>query len=139
MTRGRRVIWMVAVPVLLVIAWFALKPDPKVAALNLALQQHGSNLLREYPYRFRVVRLEGETAVMTTPRSQKVPVFRMISALYPHLSGRSSTSPEFSTAQQELAQVQGESRQIVLQQAGVSKVEWELDQSWLIQHNIPLN
>ncbi|MBU1775306.1 MAG: glutamate-ammonia-ligase adenylyltransferase [Gammaproteobacteria bacterium] len=124
---------------LLAIAWSALKPDPQVEALNRALQQQGSNLLREYPYRFRAVRLEGETAVMTTPRSQTVPVFRMISALYPHLSGRSSTSPEFITAQQELAQVQGEARQIVLQQAGVSKVEWELDQSWLIQHNIPLN
>lgn len=139
MTRGRRSIWLIALIAIFAIAWFALKPDPKVAALNLALQHQGSSLLREYPYRFRVVRLEGETAVMTTPRSQKVPVFRMISALYPHLSGRSSTSPEFNAAQQELAQVQGESRQIVLQQAGVSKVEWELDQSWLIQHNIPLN
>lgn len=139
MIRGRRTIWPIMVLALLAIAWSALKPDPQVEALNRALQQQGSNLLREYPYRFRAVRLEGETAVMTTPRSQTVPVFRMISALYPHLSGRSSTSPEFITAQQELAQVQGEARQIVLQQAGVSKVEWELDQSWLIQHNIPLN
>ena len=139
MIRERRAIWLIAALALLALAWFAVKPDPKVVALNLALQEHGSSLLREYPYRFRVVRLEGETAVMTTPRSQAVPVFRMISALYPHLSGRSSTSPEFVAAQQELAQVQGESREIVLQQPGVSKVEWELDQSWLIQHNIPLN
>jgi hypothetical protein len=139
MTRGRRAIWLIATLALLAIAWFALKPDPRVEALNLALREQGGSLLREYPYRFRVVRLEGETAVMTTPRSQSVPVYRMISALYPNLSGRSSTSPEFITAQQELAQVQGEARGIVIRQPGVTKVEWELDQSWLIQHNIPLN
>lgn len=122
-----------------VIAWLALKTDPRVEALNLALQDAGSPRLLAYPYQFRVVRVEGETAVMSTPRSQRVPVYRMISALYPHLSGRSSTSPEYVAAQQELAEVQSEARGIVQQQPDIAKVEWELDQSWLIQHNIPLN
>lgn len=125
--------------VLTVLVWFLLKTDPRVEALNLALQESGSARLRAYPYQFRVLRVEGEIAVMATPRSQTVPVYRMISALYPHLSGRSSTSPEYVAAQQELAELQSEARGIVQQQPGIARVEWELDQSWLIQHNIPLN
>lgn len=122
-----------------VVAWLALKVDPRVEALNQALHDAGSPRLLAYPYQFRVVRVEGDKAVMSTPRSQTVPVYRMISALYPHLAGRSSTSPEYVAAQQELADIQFEARGIVQQQPGISKVEWELDQSWLIQHNIPLN
>lgn len=119
--------------------WFGLRTDPKVAVLNQALQEKGSQALRDYPYTFQVLRLEGTTATMGTPRSPAVPVYRMMGALYPNLSGKSPEDPDFVTAEKELASVQSEARLIVLAQPGVSEVKWELDQNWLISHGIALN
>jgi hypothetical protein len=124
------------------IYWFGLRTDPKVNALNQAIYQMGSPALQAYPYSFRVVRvdgLDGEMAVMETPRSSSVPVYRMIGAIYPRLSGRSPMDPDFVAAEKELAQIQGEAHQIILSQHGVASVKWELDQNWLLAHNIPLN
>jgi hypothetical protein len=130
---------LLAVFVLGTIYWFGLRTDPKVEALNQQIESTGSAALRNYPYLFRVVRLEGELAVMATPRSSEVPVYRMIGAIYPNLSGRAANDPDFVAAEKELAQIQSEARQIVLSQQGVSSVKWELDQNWLIAHNIQMN
>ena len=138
--RNTRIIKILfAVFVLGAIYWFGLRADPKVEALNQALNNIGSPALRNYPYAFRVARLEGELAVMGTPRSPEVPVYRMVGAIYPNLSGRSPNDPDFVAAERELAQIQSEARQIVLSQHGVTEVKWELDQNWLIAHNIQLN
>jgi hypothetical protein len=130
---------LLAVLVLGAFYWFVLRADPKVVALNEALEQVASPALRNYPYTFRVVRLEGESALMGTPRSYEMPVFRMIGTLYPNLAGKAPNHPDFIAAEKELAQMQSEARQIVLDQPGVGSVKWELDQSWLISHNIQLN
>lgn len=122
--------------------WFGLRTDPKVDMLNEALHQAGSRELQGYPYLFKVIRLEGvdgEIAVMGTPRSSEVPVFRMIGVINPNLSGKSPMHPDFVAAEKELAKVQSEARQIVLSQHGVSSVKWELDKNWLIAHNIQIN
>ena len=121
------------------IYWFGLRTDPAVQALNQAIQGKGSLELRNYPYEFSVLRLDGGVAVMATPRSPEVPVYRMIGALYPNLAGKAPNDPDFVAAQKTLAQVQAEARQIVLDQPGVSGVKWELDQNWLIAHGIQLN
>lgn len=121
------------------IYWFGLRTDPAVQALNQAIQGKGSSELRNYPYAFRVLRLDKEVAVMVTPRSPEVPVYRMIAALYPNLAGKAPNDPDFIAAQKALAQVQSEARQIVLDQPGVSSVKWELDRNWLIAHGISLN
>ena len=121
------------------IYWFGLRTDPRVAALNQAIHEKGSAALREYPYPFRVLRTEGAVAVMATPRSPAVPVYRMIGSIYPTLAGKGADNPDFVAAEKELARVQSEARQIVLGQPGVSEVKWELDQEWLITHGISLN
>jgi hypothetical protein len=121
------------------IYWFGLRTDPRVAALNQALNEISSPALRGYPYKFRVLRLEDGAAVMTTPRSPEVPVYRMIGSIYPSLAGKSPNDPDFVAGEKALAQVQAEARQIVLRQPGVSSVRWELDQNWLIAHGISLN
>ena len=118
--------------------WFGLRTDPRIDALNQALEM-GNPAIRSYPYTFRVLRLEGEAAVMGTPRSPDVPVYRMISAIYPNLAGRAANDPDFVAAEKELAQIQSESRQIILDQPGVASVKWELDRNWLIAHNIQLH
>lgn len=131
-----------AVFLLGVIYWFGLRTDPRVDVLNQALHQTASRELQSFPYEFRVLRLEGvdgEIAVMGTPRSSEVPVFRMIGVIYPNLSGKSPTHPDFIAAEKELAKIQSEARQLVLSQHGVRSVKWELDKNWLIAHNIQLN
>lgn len=124
------------------IYWFGLRTDPRVDALNQAIHQTASRDLKSFPYEFKVVRLEGvdgEIAVMGTPRSSEVPVFRMIGVIYPNLSGKSPMHPDFIAAEKELAKIQSEARQVVLSQHGVSSVKWELDKNWLIAHNIQIN
>jgi len=128
-----------AVFVLAAIYWFGLRTDPRVEALNQAIHEICSPALRGYPYTFRVLRLEGGVAVMATPRSPEVPVYRMIGAIYPNLAGKAPNDPDFVAVEKELAKIQSEARQIVLDQAGISGVKWELDQNWLIAHGIPLN
>ncbi|PWB57032.1 MAG: glutamate-ammonia-ligase adenylyltransferase [Nitrosomonadales bacterium] len=130
---------MAAILALGAIYWFGLRADPKVAMLNQAIETKGSPALHDYPYTFRVLRLEGTMAVMATPRSPVVPVYRMIGALYPALAGKAPDNPDFVAAEKELAKVQSEAKQIVLEQPGVTEVKWELDQNWLISHGIALN
>lgn len=113
--------------------WFA-HEDPRVAALNEAIQQDAA--LRAYPYRFHVVRVEDGTAVMATPRSPKVPAFQALKLIHPSLQGRSPESPDFMQAQQELADLQSRAREIVLQQPGIRAVKWELDKDWLASYGI---
>lgn len=130
---------LIVVLVLGAIYWFGLRTDPKVAALNQAIHEKGSPALRDYPYPFRVLRMEGTVAVMATPRSPAVPVYRMIGSIYPTLAGKAPNNPDFVAAEKELSKVQSEARQIVLDQPGVSEVKWELDENWLISHGISLN
>jgi hypothetical protein len=121
------------------IYWFGLRTDPKVDALNQSIQQMGSPALRNYPYSFQVMRLDAGEALMGTPRSMEVPVYRMIGAIYPNLSGRSPNDPDFVAAEKEMAQIQSEARQIVLGQPGITGVKWELDRNWLLANGIQLN
>lgn len=130
---------ILATLVLGAIYWFGLRADPGVEALNQAIHEIGSPALRDYPYKFRVLRLEEGVAVMTTPRSPDVPVYRMIGSIYPTLAGKVPNDPDFVAGEKALAQVQAEARLIVLEQPGVSGVKWELDQNWLIAHGISLN
>ncbi|HUW50771.1 MAG TPA: hypothetical protein VMV75_07120 [Sulfuricella sp.] len=130
---------LLAVLALVTIYWFGLRTDPRVAALNQAIEAKSSPALRAYPYQFQVLRLDGTVAVMATPRSPAVPVYRMIGALYPALAGKSPDNPDFIAAERDLAKVQSEARKIVLEQPGVTEVKWELDQNWLIGHGISLN
>ena len=139
MRRTRTLKILSAILVLGAIYWFGLRTDPRVDALNQALIEIGSPALRNYQYSFRVISLEGGSAVMGSPRSFDVPVYRMIGALYPNLSGKAPNDPDFIAAEKELAQIQSEARTIVLRQPGVTGVKWELDRNWLIAHNIQIN
>ena len=136
---GKKAVIALIVVLALGAYWFGLRTDPRVAALNQAIQENGSPALRDYLYPFRVLRLEGTVAVMATPRSSAVPVYRMIGALYPSLAGKAPDNPDFVAAEKELAKVQSEAKKIVLEQPGVTEVKWELDENWLISHGISLN
>lgn len=128
--------WLIAALAVAAVYWFGLRSDPRVEVLNQAIRTQGSAALKNYPYQFRVVGLEGSIAVMNTPRSSEMPVYRMIRAIDPALSGKAAENPDFVAAEKALAKVQIEARQIVLGQPGVSDVKWELDRNWLVSHQI---
>ncbi len=137
MTRRTTAILVLAAALAALLYWT--RSDPQVEALNQAIARSGTPALREYPYQFRVLRLENGVATMTTPRSPQVPVFRMIRAIDPKLKPRDTRDPEFVAAEKALAGVQEEARRIVLAQPDVKSVKWELDRNWLIDHGIAVD
>ncbi len=118
------------------ISWLVHRPDPRARQLNRAIEAKASPRLKAYPYEFRVLRTEGDVAVMTTPRSFEVPAFKMLGALYPDIDVKNPNDPAFLAAEKLLADVQSEARAIALSQPGIADVRWELDKRWLAAHGI---
>ncbi len=129
--------WIVGVLILLVVLdWAIQRPDPLTRELNRALASEASQKLKDYPYQFRVLRVEGNTAVLTTPRNFDVPAFRMLGVLYPDINVKDANNPAFIAVEHLLGQVQDEARDIVLAQPGIEQVRWELDKPWLHRKGI---
>ena len=115
---------------------WTLYEDPQVSAMNDVLSQDTE--LATYPYRFRVLRVEEHTAVISTPRSSQVPVARILGILYPAVAGRSPQSPAFQQAQMDLATHQKRAKAVIAGEPGIDAVRWELDRRWLAEHGIEL-
>ena len=65
--------WVLIVMALLVaLDWAIRRPDARTRELNHILETQASQKLKDYPYQFQVLRVEGTTAVMTTPRNVDV-------------------------------------------------------------------
>ena len=128
----------IAIAVVLMVAldWAIQRPDPRTRELNQALEKQASIKLREYPYQFHVLRVEGDTAVMATPRNFDVPAFRMLGVLYPDINVKDANNPAFIAVERLLGQVQDEAKDIVLAQPGIKQVRWELDKTWLHRKGI---
>ncbi|MCP5232095.1 MAG: hypothetical protein R3E45_15500 [Rhodocyclaceae bacterium] len=129
--------WIVLVLVLaFAVDWFIQRPDDKARALNAAIAAQASSQLKAYPYPFRVLRTEGGTAVMGTPRNRDVSVAHVIKFIHPEVNVMNSDDAAFIAAQKELAALQSEARNIVAEQPGVTTVVWEIDRQWLSGHGI---
>ena len=129
--------WALLVLLLLVaLDWYIRAPDARSRALTEAIETQAGAQLKNYPYRFRVLRVEGATAVMGTPRNVQVPAFRALAVLYPKIDTRNANDPEFIAAERLLGEVQAEARAIVLAQPGIAEVRWVLDRDWLVAHGI---
>jgi hypothetical protein len=128
----------VLIALLLVYAldWFIQRPDSRTRALNAAIAAQASAHLRDYPYPFRVLRMQEDTAIMGTPRSRNVSVTRVISILYPDIDVLNTDDPAFIAAQKALAGAQSEAMAIVQAQPGVAAVRWEIDRHWLGAHGV---
>jgi hypothetical protein len=116
--------------------WSIRAPDSRSRELTQAIASEGSAGLQAYPYKFHVLKIDGDTAVLSTPRNFDVPAFKALAALYPNLNTKDANNPEFIAAEQALGQVQSEARLIVLSQAGIRNVRWELDRDWLAAQHI---
>lgn len=133
-----RYVLLLAGALVFALDWYIQAPDSRSRELTAAIEHQASPLLRDYPYPFRVLRVEGNVAVMGTPRNVEVPAARFLGALHPEVNTRDASNPAFIALQEELGKVQSEARAIVLAQPGIKDVRWELDRKWLGAHQVEL-
>ncbi|HHH40364.1 MAG TPA: glutamate-ammonia-ligase adenylyltransferase [Sedimenticola sp.] len=132
--RGTRIYAAFLLALILGLVLLALYEPPRVAELNDLLESDPQ--VSASPYPFRVLRVEGATAVMSTPRSPAVPVERVLGLLFPEVAGQPGDAPAFQAAQQRLARIQTRARDLVLEAPDIDHVRWELDRDWLMRHGI---
>ena len=133
----KKVYWVVVLLVFLAgLDWFIQAPDARSRELSAIIEAQASPKLKAYPYKFRVMKVNGETAIVSTPRNFDVPAFKMLAVLYPDINTKDANNPAFIAVEQLLGQVQDEARAIVLAQPGIKDVSWELDREWLKKHFI---
>lgn len=129
--------WFIAILVFLVgLDWYIRAPDGTSRQLTSAIETQGSEKLKGYPYKFRVLKFSEGTAYVSSPRSFAVPAFKALAVLYPDLNTKNPDNPEFIAAQKLLAEVQSEAGAIVQAQPGVERIRWEIDRDWLSAHHI---
>lgn len=129
--------WVLIVLALLVaLDWAIRRPDPRTRELNAILETQASARLKNYPYTFHVVRVEGSTAVMSTPRNFDSPAFRFLGVIYPEINVKDHNNPAFIEVEQLLGKVQDEAKDIVLAQPDIKDIRWELDRDWLRRRGI---
>jgi len=131
--------WAILVLLFLVgLDWFIRVPDSRSRQLTAAIEAQASTNLKNYTYRFWVMKVDGETAVVSSPRSVEVPALKALGVLYPDSNTRDPNDPAFIAAELMLGQVQTEARSIVLTQPGIKNVRWELDRDWLVAHHVEI-
>lgn len=129
--------WIIIGIVLAFIAdWAIQRPDSRARDINDVIETKGSEALHNYPYHFRVVRVTGDTAVLSTPRNVSVPAFRFLGIIHPEIDVKNPNNPAFVAVEKQLAAVQTEVRDLVQAQPGIKRVQWELDKTWLAKHGI---
>ena len=102
--------------------------DERVGQLNDKLAS--ASELADYPYRFRVLELEGGVAVMTSPRSAERGPLHFLRILDPSLNDKDVVHPDMMAAQDLLAQKQSAAERLVREEADVDRVRWQLDEAW---------
>ncbi len=112
---------------LVALDWAIRRPDGRTQGLNEAIKAAASRELKNYPYTFHVMLVEGNTAIMGTPRNFDMPAFRFLGAMYPDVNVKDHDNLPFIALEKTLGQVQDEAKAIVLAQPGITGVKWELD------------
>jgi hypothetical protein len=129
--------WIIAILIFLVgLDWYIRAPDATSRQLTSAIEAEGSEKLKNYPYKFRVLKFKEGTAYVSSPRSFAVPAFKALAVLYPDLNTKNPDNPDFIAAQKLLAEVQSEAGSIVQAQPVVKQIRWEIDRDWLSAHHI---
>jgi hypothetical protein len=133
----KRRYWVILTLIFLVwLDWYIRAPDSRSREMTSVIATQASNELKSYPYQFKVLKIAGETAYLSTPRSVEVPAFKVLGILFPELDTKNPNDPAYIAAQERLGRVQTEARTIVLAQPGIKDVKWELDRDWLVKHSI---
>ncbi|HDK38488.1 MAG TPA: glutamate-ammonia-ligase adenylyltransferase [Thiolapillus brandeum] len=136
MDRGTKIYAAVLGVLMLGLLFLVLYESPKVSSLNDRLQ--ADEQIKNFPYTFRVLRVEQGVAIMSTPRSSAVPVAKVLDKIFPGLGNSDPASPLFQELQEQLAHTQKRARELILKDPDIKQVQWELDRDWLIQHGVSL-
>jgi hypothetical protein len=120
--------------VFLIVGFVFFKTDPRAEELNTLLAKNTE--LNAYPYQFRVLKVEEDTAVTTSPRSSQVSVLHALPLIYPQLALKSPDSPEMIKAQKELAHYQEIAANLIREQADINTIRWQIDKAWFAQHRV---
>ncbi len=137
--RGTRIYIGVLTAIVLIFAahwlytWFQQRNSP-AGRINAELAADA--MLADYPYPFRALHTEGDTAVLSSPRSPQFSVLRFLDIVHPELKGSDPNSAQVIAAQKELARHQKRARDIALAHPGIKHVKWELDRRWLARHGV---
>ena len=107
-----------------------------VMELNESIRSHEE--IAQYPYPFRVLRVEGSTAVMSTLRSPRVNTEQALRELFPSLRNVAGISREFQRMEQEYARLQARASQEVRESPRIERVRWELDDNWYYLNDMKL-
>lgn len=136
MDRGTKIYVIILATFTFALAIVFFYESPKVSLLNDRLES--ISIINEFPYHFKVLRINNGNAVMSSPRSTDIPVSRILGILFPEVKGKSTQSLEFQNAQKKLAKVQILARETVISDEDITQVTWELDRSWLLKQGISL-
>lgn len=100
----------------------------EVISLNQRLQS--DEVVASYPYLHRVLRVDGDTAVMSSLRSRDTPTREALKIIFPSMSSLSENHRDWQRAEREFARVQAKAGDIILDVPGIARVRWELDENW---------
>lgn len=136
MTTSMRIpLFLAAVALGAIALWRVRQPSPRLERLNHVLNLKADASLLNYPYPFRVVRLDNTTAIMATPSI--VPSAAVVDAIVPSLRGQPATNSAVINAEKTLVHMQQEARRIILSQPQITAVQWRVDATWLRHHSKP--
>ncbi|MBS8240641.1 hypothetical protein DYI22_08980 [Marinobacter lipolyticus] len=106
----------------------------EVISLNQKLQ--ADELVANYPYQHRVLRVEGSTAIMSSLRSHDTSTRYALTTIFPTMGRLGDDDRRWQHAERKLARVQARAGDIVLSSGGVNRVRWELDENWYHLNNM---
>lgn len=137
MNRGTKIYAAVLGLFIISLAILFFYETPKVREINHQLRSIAE--INDFPYQFKVLRINNGVATLNSPISTELPCGKVIGVIFPSIKGKSLLSPEYQKAQKSLAKVQMQVGNTVKSNPEIKKIIWELDRSWLIQNGISLN
>jgi len=137
MDRGTKIYAIILGIICITLASIFLYETPKVRDLNNRLE--AINEINDFPYQFKVLRVDNGIATLNSPVSIDLPCGKVIGIIFPAIKGKSLLSSEYQDAQKLLARIQMLAGKTIKSDPDINTIVWELDRSWLIQNGVSLN
>lgn len=120
----------------LVIISFYLKHDSRASELNNLLSSTPE--LNNYPYQYRVLKVDGDTAVMAAPNSTQVSSLHALEIIYPKLKFKAEDSQEMQQEKEKMLYFQNLAAKAIREQSDIKTIRWQIDTAWFTKHGIEI-
>lgn len=127
MMSDRKQFVLVMVVAALFVGWLGWRGF-EVISLNERLK--GDDRIASYPYQHRVLRVEGNTAIISSLRSHTISTQEALGKVFPSMRNLGDSHRAWQKAERELAHIQARASDIVLGASGIRRIRWELDENW---------